>query len=300
MMCNNIVTYITISHPPLSSLVYSSMNTVEMVYTYLLLIVCAQVERMQGRMVKDVTQDCWQRRRVEEKINSSVNILLQPVGGHNRYLSTSCVINLSADSSLSLAILHLQLTGVETVAVTISDNTTNITEYPHLFPGNNYVDYGPMDLLHLDTFSKIGHQLHPEHIFQATQPASIVVGINNWSSLSSLLLVCTAYREGDECGEEEFDCSPHDTHRHCIDSHLLCDGVPNCGVTDIPGPDETCGEEPWVFFIICLLLFLVIIFFVIFILSIINTRYHLLHPNITIPLVKIRNTEEGTENLVEE
>merc|ERR1712013_308616 len=86
-----------------------------------------------------------------EKINSSVNILLQPVGGHNRYLSTSCVMNLSADSSLSLAVLHLQLTGVETVAVTISDNTTNITEYPHLFPGNNYVDYGPMDLLHLDT-----------------------------------------------------------------------------------------------------------------------------------------------------
>ena len=258
---------------------------------------------MQGRMVKDVTQDCWQRRRVDEKIKTSVNIMLQPVGGHNRNLSTNCIINLSAESGLSLAILHLQLTGVETVTVTIYDNSTNITEYPQLgivVPGNNYIDYGPMDLLHLDSVSTIAHQLHPEHIFQATQPARIVVRINNWSSSSSLLMVSTAYRVGDECGEEEYDCSPHDTHRHCIDSHLLCDGVPNCGVPDIPGPDETCGEQPWVFFIICLLLFLVILFFVIFIISIFSTRSHMLYSNINIPLVKIMSKEEGLANLVED
>ena len=137
-------------------------------------------------------------------------------------------------------------------------------------------------------------------LFQATQPASISVRINNWSPSSSLLLVSTAYREGDECGEEEYDCSPHDTHTHCIDSQLLCDGVPNCGGPDIPGPDETCGDAPWIFFFLCMLLFLVILFFVIFIIGIINTRYHMLYPHITIPLVKIMKTEEGSENLVED
>ena len=44
---------------------------------------------MQGRMVKDVTQDCWQRRRVEEKIKTSLNIMLQPVGGQHRNLIIS-------------------------------------------------------------------------------------------------------------------------------------------------------------------------------------------------------------------
>ena len=137
-------------------------------------------------------------------------------------------------------------------------------------------------------------------LFQATQPASISVRINNWSPSSSLLLVSTAYREGDECGEEEYDCSPHDTHKHCIDTQLLCDGVPNCGVAYIPGPDETCGDAPWIFFFLCMLLFLVILFFVIFIIGIINARYHMLYPHITIPLVKIMKTEEGSENLVED
>ena len=131
---------------------------------------------MQGRIVKDVTQDCWQRRRVEEKINTSVNIMLEPVGGHNRNLSTSCIIILSADSSLSLAILHLQLTGVETVTVAISGNSTNITEpasYPQLgivVPGSQYVDYGSsIDLLHLDSVSNIVHHFLPEHTFKARE-----------------------------------------------------------------------------------------------------------------------------------
>ena len=102
--------------------------------------------------------------------------MLQPVGGHNRNLSTNCIINLLAESGLSLAILHLQLTGVERVTVTVSDNSTNITEaasYPQLgivVPGNNYVDYGSsVDLLHLDSVSSIAHQFLPEHIFQVRE-----------------------------------------------------------------------------------------------------------------------------------
>ena len=265
---------------------------------------------MQGRMFKDVTQDCWQRRKIEERISTSVNMMLQPVGGRNRNLSTSCIINLSAESGLSLAILHLQLTDAETVTVTISNNSTNITEpasYPQLgivVPGTNYVDYGSsIDLLHLDSVSNIAQQFQPEHIFQTmTQPASIVVRINNWRSSSSLLFVSTAYRAvgPGECGEEEYDCATHDRGGYCIASTLLCDGIPNCGGLQIPGPDEQCGEAPWIFFFICLLLFIVIIFFVIFIISVISSKHHMFYPHITIPLVKMRNNEEGTENLVEE
>ena len=139
--------------------------------------------------------------------------------------------------------------------------------------------------------------------------ASITVRLNNWGSKSSALLVFTAYRvtdAGGPCAQEEFDCSPHhgeggsEDLRFCLTKSLVCDGIPNCGVRAIPGLDEECGEVQWVFFLIGFLLFVVIIFFLIFLVSIITTRYHILYPHIHIPLVKIFQSNDDAENLVGE
>ena len=232
-------------------------------------------------------------------------------------------------SALSLAILHLQFSRKaegEAVTVTTAANESVIStsvravasyDQPVLVdPVTNYLEYGSsLELLHLDPVTD-GRVFKEEHIYSPGKavsglntPPSITVRLDNWGSKSSALLVFTAYRvrdAEDHCRKEEFDCSPHQGQggskdlRFCLAKSLVCDGIPNCGVPAIPGPDEDCGEVQWVFFLIGFLLFVVIVFFLIFLVSIITTRYHMLYPHIHIPLVKIFKSDDDAVNLVGE
>ena len=285
-------------------------------------------------MVNDVTSECVEKGEVEEVLDmndkAATQIKLSPAGGHSRQHSTNCTITVSAAgaaSAISLAILHLQFssqTEGEMVTVTTAGDgsvrSTSVREpasYDQpgiVLPVTNYLEYGSsLELLHLDQVRQQegeGWRIKEEHLYSPEDAvsgpdstASIQVQIDNWGAQSSAVLVFTAYRvesAGADCRQEEFHCHQEtsESKKFCMQKSLVCDGVPNCGVPALPGPDEECGEFQWVFFLISFLLFVVIIFFTIFIISIVTNRYHMLYPHINIPLVKILQTDDDAEHLV--
>jgi len=267
----------------------------------------------------------------------SLYLKLIPGGGHDRQHAVNCTLDIATAvqtgsvSAISFAILHLQLGGKTSgghVVVTTSgegaarSNSVNLPaayDQPGLVvPLTNYFDYGSsLDVLHIHPAQEHhdGQMFKPEHIYSPERTvsgvggkANIQVQLTNWGSKSSALFVFTAYRvQKDEgkCSEEEFECPRSSSFKTqnlsiCMAKSLVCDGIPNCGVSTIPGPDEDCGGVQWLFFFLSIILFLVILFFVVFVIVFIINRFNIFHPHINIPMVRIFRSDDSTENLVGE
>ena len=296
---------------------------------------CEAYLQVDNQLFQDVTSECWGPvGYVHEKLSTrerpSLYIKILPIGGHKRNKSTNCILNVTSEAkdtgvnALSLVVLHLQVgSQKETVQVTTSGksfwNAVNVSkpayyDQPVLVgPVASYLDYGAsLDLLHIgppfegpeevERFQQ-SHLFPPKSaISDQNTSANIVVNLANWETKSSLMLLFTAYtvmRADKNCPDGLFDCTKKSgEQRFCINSSLVCDTLPNCGVRELSGPDEDCSGVEWVFLFLSILLFFAIVLLVIFIVSLITNKYHLFYSHINIPMVRILQTDDSTENLV--
>ena len=281
----------------------------------------AKIELEQEK-VKDVTKKCWQSGQVEEKLDPKTRpaLYIQVFNPQqeivNKNESKRCRISVTSmprdsQKALSLAIVHLE--NVKGAVHVIIDEDQYVVHGPALYDQQvvpDSLDYGAsMDLLHLSLRHSGEPQFRKGHIFSPElalsnddKLAQINIDIVLWNKPFSILMLFTTYRvlpNDDNCSDDEFLCpNPVKKYHFCLNSSLVCDGVPNCGTQSLPGPDEDCDGFYRLFLFFCIPVVFVIISIFVVIIIFLNRRFKLMNPESSFPLVRIFKNGESLENLV--